>query len=531
MSAEPERYDLIVIGAGINGAAIAREAALSGLSVGVFEQDDMGSGTSAASTRLIHGGLRYLEHAEFSLVFESLAERERLLRTAPHLVEALGIYLPVYAGAKRKRWQVSAGMQLYDLLSAGKSLPRHRMLDRAELRQRLPALRGERLLGGAHYFDAQVRFPERLVIENLIDAAEHGCSIRTHTQVLEICRERGPVSGIKWRERGGCSGEALAPIIVNAAGPWVDVVLAGLSQRQLIGGTKGSHVIVRPFPGAPGAAIYVEAQSDGRPFFIVPWNGLYLIGTTDQRFAGEPGSAAIDAAELAYLVNETQQVLPGAAGLAEHIAYTQAGVRPLPHRPKGATAAITRRHIVHVHRDPAGLISVVGGKLTTHRALAEDVMRRMRRYHPGLPRLSPTRERPLPGGVETCASVLAALPASIDAQQAQRLWRVYGARAPKVIEPVRTGTELGERVAPGSAVWVAELVHAIENEMARSLVDILHRRCMAGLDADFGWATAQPAAQWLLRLGFWDKARTEAELADFREYAARHRAAEPLASG
>ena len=530
MPREPDRYDLIVIGAGINGAAIAREAVLSGLSVGVFEQDDLGSGTSATSTRLIHGGLRYLEHAEFSLVFESLAERERLLRTAPHLVEPLGIYLPVYAGAKRKRWQVGAGMLLYDVLSAGKSLPKHRMLGRAELLKCLPALRRQHLLGGAYYYDAQVRFPERLVVENLLDAAEHGCSVKTHTRVLEILRDRGRVSGVKWRESGGASGEAHAPLIVNAAGPWVDTVLRGVSGRRLIGGTKGSHLILRAFPGAPGAAIYVEAQSDGRPFFIVPWNGLYLIGTTDERFEGEPGSAGIDPTELAYLLEETQRVLPDAAGLAEHVAYTQAGIRPLPHRVKGATGAITRRHLVHVHRDPAGLISVVGGKLTTHRALACDVLRRLRRHHDGLPRRSPTRDRPLPGGAETRDTVLAVLCASVDAPQAERLWRVYGARAAVVLERVLQSPELGRLAVPGSQVMVAELVHAIENEMAHSLVDILHRRCMAGLDADFGWRLARPAAECLLRLGYWDRARVDAELESFQAHAARHRAAAPMAS-
>lgn len=544
-----ERFDLIVIGAGINGAAIAREAALSGLCVGVFEQDDLGSGTSATSTRLIHGGLRYLEHAELSLVFESLAERERLLRLAPHLVEPLGLYLPIYAGAKRKPWQIRAGMLLYDALSIMKSLPKHRMLGRDAMLERLPALRPDGLLGGAHYYDAQVRFPERLVLENLLGASEQGAAIRLHACVVDLVRETGRVRGIHWRDSDGRQGHAVAPLVVNAAGPWVDAVAGPITGEHLIGGTKGSHLILTPFPGAPGAAIYVEAKSDGRPFFILPWNGLYLIGTTDRRFSGDPSQARIDTSERDYLLRETDQVLAHSVGLRSHIAYTQSGIRPLPYREGGATGAITRRHWVHAHRDPRGLFSVIGGKLTTHRALAEDVMRVLRRCGAPVTQRSASRDRPLPGAIEPREPVMAALQARFAPRHAERLWRIYGARSLAIAELVTESAELGVSVPvstaaspalaapdalpddsdpvtarPGSTgrLLVAELVHALNSEMACSLIDILQRRCMAGLDADFGLRLAPGAAESLRRLGLWDRARAEQELEAYCRYANRH---------
>ena len=306
-------YELIVIGAGINGAAIAREAALAGIKVLIVERGDIGGGTSSASSRLIHGGLRYLEHAELGLVHESLRERERLLALAPHLVEPLELCIPVYGAARRKRWQIGVGLALYDLLSAGKSLPSRRLFGRDELLEYMPGLNPDGLVGGASYYDAQVRYPERLVLENVRDAVEHGAALETYTRVTRVRVEGGRATGVDWQSvRGG--GGARAPLIVNAAGPWVDEVLGPIQHTRLIGGTKGSHIVVPPFPGAPRVGVYIEAGADHRPFFILPWNDLLLIGTTDERYEGDPGSAEIDARERAYLAGETERVFPGAAG-------------------------------------------------------------------------------------------------------------------------------------------------------------------------------------------------------------------------
>lgn len=517
-------YDVVIVGAGINGAAIARELAFSARRVLLIDQDDVGSGTSAASTRLIHGGLRYLEYAELSLVYESLHERERLLKSAPHLVEPLGLYLPLYAGGQRKPWEIAVGMQLYDCLSLGKSLPRHRMLSRAAMLEALPGLAADGLVGGAHYFDAQARFPERLVLENVIDAVEHGAELATYTRATDIRVDDGAVSGVGWQDRAGRQGFAAAPIVINAAGPWVDRVLDRVEPRPLMGGTKGSHLIVTPFNGAPAEAVYTEA-TDGRPFFIVPWNGLYLIGTTDERYAEDPGEACISDAEFAYLVESTQRVFPGAADLAERVCYTHAGVRPLPYTTGGKTGAITRRHIIHRHPGADGLYSIIGGKLTTHRALAEDVLKRLRRRVAELPRRSPTRDARLPGAASAAErdELLAESTAVLGAEQAGRLWRVYGARLAAIVDAARRSKALAAPVGPAAACLACELVHAFDAEWATSLVDVLQRRCMAGLDADFGLRTAPAAAQCLLELGVFDRERAERELADYRRYARRFR--------
>jgi glycerol-3-phosphate dehydrogenase len=523
---EEGEYELIVVGAGINGAAIAREAALAGLKVLIVERGDIGGGTSSASSRLIHGGLRYLEHAEIGLVYESLRERERLLELAPHLVEPLELCIPVYREARRKRWQIGIGLALYDLLSAGKSLPSRKLFGREELLAKMPGLNPDGLVGGASYYDAQVRYPERLVLDNVRDAIDHGAVLATYTRVTRIRVERGRATGVDWESRLR-KGGARAPLIVNAAGPWVDEVLGPIRHTRLIGGTKGSHIVVPPFPGAPSVGVYVEAGSDHRPFFILPWNELLLIGTTDERYDADPGTAEIDARERAYLAGETQRVFPGATQLAGRVLYTHTGVRPLPHTPRGAEGAITRRHIIRRHRAARGLYSIVGGKLTTHRALAEEVLDKLRREARLRATPGATRARALPSALAAGErdSLYAELSGKLGERQARRLLRVYGKFAADVAAlAARPG--LDERLGDGG-VLLAELVYALDREWAVTLEDLLQRRCMAGLDADFGLRTAAAAAAALARVGIWGAARAEHELARYRELAARHGACAP----
>jgi glycerol-3-phosphate dehydrogenase len=471
---------------------------------------------------LIHGGLRYLEHAELGLVYESLRERERLLRHAPHLVTPLRLYLPLYRGGRRRPWQIRAGMWLYDLLSLGKSVPRHRMLDAPRVLELLPGLAREGLIGAAHYYDAQVSFPERLIVELVRDAVAHGAALRTHTRVTKIDVVAKRARGVEWRSSDGTVGRAEAPRIVNATGPWVDRVVGDLASRKLLGATKGSHLICRPFPGAPDHAVYAEAATDGRPFFVVPWNELYLIGTTDERFDGDPGEIDVDEAEYRYLVGAVEGLFPAAAPLDRYVCYTQAGVRPLPRSSANRTAAITRRHLIYEHRRARGLYSIVGGKLTTHRALAEDVLLRIwRRRDRSF--VSATRERPFPGALDATArgELLAALGAELGAGQAARLWRIYGAQAAAIASLARDSKELAMVLGPAARPLVAELVYAVREEWASSLADILLRRCMAGLAADRGLDSAPAAAGWLVRLGVWDRSRGNHEVESYRALVCR----------
>jgi glycerol-3-phosphate dehydrogenase len=368
------RYDVIIIGAGINGAGIARDAAMRGLKVLLIDKGEPGGATTSASTRLIHGGLRYLEHFEFGLVRESLREREILLRIAPHLVRPLAIAIPIYKQSKRGRLTIRAGMMLYDLLSWGKSLPRHQMLSRAETLERWPGLNPEELVGSALYYDAQVEFPERLVLENVRSARAFGADVLTHTRVTNLTVENGRVSRIEFVGEDGQKRFAGAEVFINAAGPWIDLVLgrAPVKSPKLIGGTKGCHLVVAPFPGAPANAIYLEARSDGRPIFIIPWNKLFLIGTTDVRFEGDPDEVTCEPWEIDYLLSETNIAVPAAKLTRNSILYTYSGVRPLPVTAEKDEQSITRRHFIREHPQLPNLLSIVGGKLTTYRSLAEE---------------------------------------------------------------------------------------------------------------------------------------------------------------
>lgn len=367
-------HDVVIIGGGINGAGIARDAAMRGLKVLLIEKDELGCATTSASTRLIHGGLRYLEHFEFGLVRESLREREILLRIAPHLVKPLAITIPIYKQSKRGRLTIRAGMILYDLLSSGKSLPRHQMLSRAETLERWRGLNPQGLVGSALYYDAQVEFPERLVVENVRSAREFGAEALTHTRVTKLAVEDGKASGVEFVREDGQKQFVEAGVVINAAGPWIDLVLehASVKSPKLIGGTKGSHIIVAPFSAAPANAIYLEARSDGRPIFIIPWNKQYLIGTTDVRFEGDPDEVRCEPWEIDYLLAETNLALPSAQITRDHILETYSGVRPLPVTGDKDEQSITRRHFIREHPQLPNLLSIVGGKLTTYRGLAEE---------------------------------------------------------------------------------------------------------------------------------------------------------------
>ncbi|HWX41853.1 MAG TPA: glycerol-3-phosphate dehydrogenase [Blastocatellia bacterium] len=520
-------FDVIIIGAGINGAGIARDAAMRGLRVMLLDKEDIGGGTTAASTRLIHGGLRYLEHLEFGLVRESLRERERLLHIAPHLVRPLPMLIPIYASGKRGPWMIRAGMTLYDLLSYDKSLARHRMLPREETLERQPGVKPDGLLGAALYYDAQVEYAERLALENVLSACESSAVVRTYARVDAGIMREGALWGIEFTDLRRESKEtASAPITVNAAGPWVDQVLRGLGYRadRMIGGTKGSHIVVRPFPGAPASGIYAEAIADGRPFFIIPWNGQYLIGTTDSRYSGDLDRVEATEDEIAYLISETNRLIPAAGLDRESVLFTYSGVRPLPYSPSEAESAITRRHIIHDHsrdRDGSinGLLSIIGGKLTTYRSLAEQVVdlifKQLGKSAPGCK----TAEVALPG-----ASIGDFADFARDFKTRHRLpdpitdhlLRVYGARAELVMEIAKEATDLMKALTSETAVIGAEVLFAFQSEMAVTLGDVLLRRTMAGLGSTAGVGEDEAAAAVARKYLGWDESRAREEMAAYR---------------
>jgi len=515
------QFDLAVIGAGINGAGIARDAALRGLKVVVFDKDDMCCGCSAISSRLVHGGLRYLEYGEIPLVYESLHERRYLRVTAKHLVKPLRICIPIYAGARRGPLLIRLGMLAYDMLSIRKTVPNHEMLNSTELQKEEPGLEANGLRAAARYYDAQVEFAERLVLENLLAARSAGADIRTHCEVTGIGTEGGAVKSVTYEDHEGTAGTVQVKAIVNAAGPWVDRVLsvAPTSSKRLIGGTKGSHIIVGHFDGAPHDAFYVEAAADGRPFFIIPWNDQYLIGTTDIRYDEDLDHIRASGAEVDYLLTETNRVFPRAALTRDDIHYAYAGVRPLPYKEKGPESAITRRHIIKVNKNVArGLLSIVGGKLTTYRNLAEQTVDKLAKLQRLKLPSCRTRDSDLPGawGIDRAREALTALD-GLSESGVERLLRIYGGRAAAVAD-LCTGELAGSLDADGR-VLVAEVVFAIREEFALTLEDIVFRRMMVGFDADQGRALYNDIATLAAAESGWSPDQQAQQLDDLAEYA------------
>ncbi|MGH2532188.1 MAG: glycerol-3-phosphate dehydrogenase [Thermomicrobiales bacterium] len=526
---ERTRFDVIIVGAGINGAGMTRDAAMRGLRVLLLDKGDIASGTTSWSTRLIHGGLRYLEHAEVGLVRESLRERERLLRNAPHLVTPLPLILPIYRGGKRGPWLIRAGMMLYDVLSFDKSLDHHHMLGRDATLRHAPGLDAGGLRGGALYYDAQVTFPERLAVENVLSARDHGATVLTYARVDRILTEGAVVRGVAFTDLPtGDTVQAQGKVVVNVAGPWVDEVLAGAaedaSRRRLIGGTKGSHIVVEPFPGAPRDALYYEAKSDGRAIFVVPWNERFLIGTTDLRYEGDLDAVVASEEEIDYLLRETNRLMPPASLTRDDVLYSYSGVRPLPHTPQGAAGAITRRHVIHNHAPKArGLLSIVGGKLTTYRNLSEEAIDAVREQI-GSDAKSTTAKIPLPGAAGVAMDAFGRQlerDGGLPEPTVHRLVGLYGARAAEVAALAREHSDLAASFDPESGAIGAEVIFAFRSELAHTLEDALMRRTMAGLGPRMAVGADEAAAALAQRHLGWDAAQAAREVAAYRAHLAR----------
>jgi glycerol-3-phosphate dehydrogenase len=518
-------YDLVVVGAGINGVGIAQDAALRGLHVLLLEQEDICSGVSAWSGRLVHGGLRYLEQYDVRLVRESLRERERLFRLAPHLVVPVPLMIPFYRRNRRPAWLIRLGMIAYDILSWDKTPPRHRVLSARQARQRFRGMAADGLSGAAVFYDGQVEMAERLCVELAVDARDNGAEIRTHTRVDHVLVQDGQVVGVRYTDvLSGRRGEAASSVVLNVAGPWIDRVLTGapVHQPRLNGGTKGSHLVVDPFPGAPKDVVYYESQRDGRLVLVIPWLGRYLIGTTDIRFEEDPSRARCDIGEAEYLLGEVNTLVPDAHLTLDDVLFTYSGVRPLPYQPDRPESSVTRSHILHDHAEHGlpGLVTVVGGKLTTYRQLAQDavddVFRRLGRQKPPCR----TRSRPLPG-----ARGRAPVGTTLAEHTARRLARVYGSRAARVRELAQEHPELAQVVHEPSGLLAAELVFAVTDDLAVTLTDVLARRVLLAFEPGHGLDVVDRAADVLGHHLGWDDERRRAEIAGYHEWL--HRLAVP----
>jgi glycerol-3-phosphate dehydrogenase len=513
-------FDLLVVGGGINGAAIARDAALRGLSVCLLERKDWGWGTSAKSTKLAHGGLRYLEQFELGLVHEALQDRERFLAHAPHLVRPLRFLYPIYPHVAARR-AVRAGLFLYDVLSHGKSLPKRQYLNRTRTLQLAPGLADEGLAGGATYYDAQIQSVERLVMEMVADARGHGAVCLNHTAVTAL---RIEPDGPGRRCTGATALVDGKPIsvraraTVNATGCWVDETLGSLATGKppKVRKTKGVHVVVPKFTEV---ALIVKAASDGRTFFILPWQDACVIGTTDSDYEGDAGDAAADAEDVAYLLDSAARYFPDAP--LDDIRYTYAGVRALVNEEGVTESNVTRRHILYEHAEHdlvASLWSLQGGKITTARTLAEECVDRIATAldRKDVAKLHPTRTARYPGGperpwVEARAALLAEVESTgLAADVAAHLVDTYGARWRQVLES-EDRPEGRARIDSAHPHLLCEVTWAVRWEDARDLADTLLRRTTIGLAADGAPDAARVVADWMAGLLGWDANAREAQ--------------------
>lgn len=460
-------FDLLVVGGGINGAAIARDAAIRGAKVLLVEKDDLAAHTSSASSKLIHGGLRYLENYEFRLVREALAEREILLRTAPHIVRPLRFVLP-HCPALRPQWMIRSGLLLYDLFSIRGSLPRSRRVGRREAHLHAPLKERRRVLS---YWDAWVD-DSRLTVLNAVAAAEHGAEIATRTEFLSARRD-----GEAWSVDLSGGRSVAARAIVNAAGPWVAEVLGqrlaetSASRVRLV---KGSHIVVPAL--WDGDQAYILQQADGRVVFALPFKGDFtLIGTTDIPVE-RPEDAAITPDETRYLCEAadryfTRQVVPA------DVVWSYSGIRALWDDGAADAKSVTRDYRLELDPDPGPkLLSVFGGKITTARALAQEALDRL-----GIEGRRSTSHAFLPGGdvypdfLEWLGRLSAWMPQPLLA----RLSGAYGTRLRDMIGDATSLAELGRPF--GAGLYEKELSWLREREFARTAEDVLWRRTKLGL--------------------------------------------------
>ncbi len=361
------------------------------------------------------------------------------------------------------------------------------------------------------------------MLENLLGARAAGAEVLTHCEVTEIRFEQGAVDSLRYVDRiDQVEHELSVGTVVNAAGPWVDRVLATAPTRtgRHIGGTKGSHIIVGRFDGAPKDAFYVEAAADGRPFFILPWNDQYLIGTTDIRYTGDLDDIRASDEEVDYLLSETNRVFPAAGLSRSDIHYAYAGVRPLPHQEKGPESAITRRHIIKFDRDVGkGLISIIGGKLTTYRSLAEQAVDKIAKLQKKKLPACRTRDNLLPGtwGREVALERLQSLGVLSDAG-VSRLLSIYGGRATAICDICDSNQSLARAIDEQGRVLGAEVVFALREEFARTLADVVFRRMMIGLDADQGRPLYETIADIAAGETGWSKEQRARQLDELRAF-------------
>jgi len=494
---EGQHFQVVVIGGGINGVAVARECARAGKKTFLVEQNDFSSGVTSRSTRMIYGGLRYLENGELDLVRESVRERERLLRERSHLVQPVRFALLLNENSRRSALKVRASLWLYHRL-AGKNSTQPSEIELKRIEQALDA--GHRW-SIFNYEDAQCEFPERLVAERLTEAVEAGAVVRNHSEVLAVDVMHGRARGILVRDRVSGKDERIeGGWIVNCTGPWADRVCQRSSVRTgkpMLNGVRGSHIVLPRFSGAPNAAITSEA-ADGRLIVVVPWNEQLLVGTTEVPDAGDPGKTVPAQEEIEYLLGAVKELFPRTHISAHDIRYAFAGIRPLANSENKPSAA-SRHAIVRDHADQgvAKLISVVGGTLATAAAVARECARKM-----GIAVVEPKAVAVRPAtSLDPLMDeeiIAIAQAGAISQESARGIVEWHGPQAMDIAKLALVSAELRAPICPHTPHIIAEAVEAYRKEFAVTMADVLLRRVPVALGPCW---SAQCSREAALRMG------------------------------
>ncbi|MDQ3702100.1 MAG: glycerol-3-phosphate dehydrogenase/oxidase [Chloroflexota bacterium] len=523
-----EYFDVLVVGGGITGAGVAWDAAARGLRVALIEQGDYAGGTSSRSSKLIHGGLRYLAQGHLALTREAVAERGRLQRLAPHLVDLLPFAFPVFGGPA-ERLKLTAGLWLYDAFAAGSGAPRHSWLGRGATLAVAPGLRPDGLSGAFIYRDARTD-DARMVVEVLRAATGAGAAVANHVAMQGLLTAKGRAVGVAAEDRLGHQAfEIRARVVVLAAGVWLNRLVppSPSGDGTKVRPAKGVHLFLMPGRVPLDTAFYLSTTSDKRLIFVVPWLGRTMVGTTDTAYSGDLVTPTASVADVRYLLDAVNAAFPAAAFAPSDVLSSQAGLRPLISDGAGSngnTAAISRED--RVFETETGAIAIAGGKLTTFRRMAEKVVDRAAKRLSG-PRgvgPSPTAHFPL-GGFPTPLDAgafsswrAAALATAAPAQRARRarLIERYGAHYTSLEDLIATEPALGDTLLPGEPFLKAEVSYAIRHEQAVTVADVLAQRLrLALLTHDHGLGVAVMVADLLAREYGWDAGRRDQALAEY----------------
>jgi glycerol-3-phosphate dehydrogenase len=467
------QYDVLIVGGGINGAAIAYLSSVVGAKVALLEKDDFASGTSSKSTKLLHGGIRYLENFEFDLVAESLRERYIQYKNAPHLVKMLSFIIPVYQKDARPLWMMKIGVWLYDVLSGKYRVGTHHHLTSQQIITYAPQIKQQGLKGGVSYVDAQMD-DVRMCLENVLMADAKGAHVANHAEVIEFLKENGKCTGVKAKDiLTGKTFEVRAKTVIATVGPWSDVVMHKDSARNNphLRTTKGVHILYKG--QLSEKAFLIQSASDKRIFFIIPFRGHSLIGTTDTDYNDKPDKVSVEPADVQYLLKEAARVFPQIDFKEEHIITTFAGLRPLVYDTK-SPSKISRQHTIE--KTFSGIWYVLGGKYTTYRAIAKECVQKV------LPRMSaklpPDTEHPLYGSGEDISTDAKQVASrfGVSVEVVGHLKAFYGTRYWDVLKLIDEDSSLRVKLCDCSLAIRAQVAYAIKTEMACTIEDVFTRR-------------------------------------------------------